>query len=48
MHTETLDAITRYLGLGSYAQWDEETRMSWLNTELTAKRPLLPHVSRRF
>ncbi len=44
MHTETLDAVTRYLGLGSYAQWDEETRMSWLNTELTAKRPLLPHV----
>lgn len=44
VHTETLDAITRYLGLGSYAQWDEETRMSWLNTELTAKRPLLQHV----
>jgi|EP00624_Nannochloropsis_granulata_P003040 phosphoenolpyruvate carboxylase len=42
VHTETLDAITRYLGLGSYAQWDEDTRMSWLNTELTAKRPLLP------
>lgn len=42
VHTETLDAVTRYLGLGSYAQWDEETRMSWLNTELTAKRPLLP------
>lgn len=46
VHTETLDAVTRYLGLGSYAQWDEETRMSWLNTELTAKRPLLPHVRR--
>lgn len=44
VHTETLDAVTRYLGLGSYAQWDEETRMSWLNTELTAKRPLLQHV----
>lgn len=32
----------RYLGIGSYAQWDEETRMSWLMSELNGKRPLLP------
>lgn len=44
-HTEALDAITRYLGLGSYAQWDETTRRTWLQAELTSKRPLLPTVS---
>lgn len=37
-----MDAVTRYLGVGSYAQWDEETRQSWLLTELQGKRPLLP------
>lgn len=37
-----MDAITRYLGVGSYAQWDEKTRQSWLLTELQGKRPLLP------
>nr|AIT70056.1 phosphoenolpyruvate carboxylase [Scytosiphon lomentaria] len=41
-HTEAMDAITRYLGVGSYAQWDEKTRQSWLLTELQGKRPLLP------
>ncbi|CAM9480372.1 unnamed protein product, partial [Ectocarpus sp. 12 AP-2014] len=41
-HTEAMDAITRYLGVGSYAQWDETTRQSWLLTELQGKRPLLP------
>ena len=25
-HTLALDAITRYLGVGAYAQWDEDTR----------------------
>jgi len=34
--------MNRYLGIGSYMQWDEETRMSWLLNELVAKRPLLP------
>eukprot|EP01042_Synura_sphagnicola_P000334 gene334-345_t len=33
-HTEALDAITRFLGVGSYAQWDE--------AELSNRRPLLP------
>lgn len=37
-----MDAITRYLGVGSYAQWDEQTRQSWLVAELQGKRPLLP------
>eukprot|EP01041_Mallomonas_annulata_P005192 gene5192-10384_t len=41
-HTEALDAITRYLGVGSYQQWDENTRRNWIQTELSSKRPLLP------
>jgi len=40
-HTEALDAITRYLGLGSYAEWDEATKINWLQSELTNKRPLV-------
>lgn len=40
-HTEALDAITRYLGMGSYLQWDEATRRMWLQMELSSKRPLL-------
>jgi len=40
-HTEALDAITRHLGIGSYAEWDERTRISWLSQEMTSKRPLL-------
>lgn len=43
-HSEALDAITRYLGLGSYIQWDETTRRNWLQMELTSKRPLLPRL----
>ena len=40
-HTEALDSITRFLGLGSYEQWDEETRISWLQQQLGSKRPLI-------
>jgi phosphoenolpyruvate carboxylase len=39
-HTMALDAITRYLGIGSYSQWDEATKINWLQTELASKRPL--------
>ncbi|CAM9517886.1 unnamed protein product [Phaeothamnion confervicola] len=42
-HSEALDAVTRYLGVGSYLQWDENTRQNWLIKELNSKRPLLPH-----
>ncbi len=42
-HTRALDAITRDLGLGSYAAWDEETRQRWLLAELASRRPLIPH-----
>ncbi len=41
-HTELLDAVTRYLGLGAYARWDEERRIAWLTSELSQRRPLLP------
>jgi phosphoenolpyruvate carboxylase len=40
-HEDALDAITRYLGLGSYAQWDEQTKISWLTSQISSKRPLL-------
>ena len=40
-HTLALDAITRYLGIGSYEQWDEVTRLSWLQRELVSNRPLI-------
>jgi len=43
-HTEALDAITRYLGIGSYIEWDEATRLNFLTAELASKRPLI-HIS---
>lgn len=41
-HTALLDAITRALGLGSYAAWDEPARIGFLHAELHNPRPLLP------
>jgi phosphoenolpyruvate carboxylase len=41
-HTALLDAITRELGLGSYAQWPEEQRQQFLLRELASRRPLIP------
>jgi len=40
-HEEAVDSITRFLGLGSYSEWDEQTRISWLTTQIASKRPLL-------
>lgn len=40
-HNEALDAMTRYLGLGSYLEWDEEQRQTFLLTELQGRRPLV-------
>lgn len=39
-HTLAIDAITRYLGVGSYKEWDESARLNWLQSELNSKRPL--------
>lgn len=41
-HTETLDAITQALGVGSYAEWDEGARQAFLLRELDTPRPLVP------
>lgn len=41
-HTDTLDAITEFLELGTYSQWDEEKKLKFLTAELKGKRPLLP------
>lgn len=41
-HTEALSEITRYLGMGDYAQWNEQDKQSFLMRELTSKRPLIP------
>jgi phosphoenolpyruvate carboxylase len=41
-HTAALDAVTRHIGLGSYAEWDETRRQAWLVAELEGRRPLVP------
>lgn len=41
-HVEALDAITRHLGLGSFAAWDEGERVRFLADELHSRRPLVP------
>lgn len=41
-HTEALAEITRYLGLGDYADWSEQQRLAFLVAELSGRRPLLP------
>lgn len=40
-HAEVLDGISRSLGLGSYLQWDEDTRVNWIVQQLQSKRPLI-------
>uniref|UniRef100_A0A2P2ILM3 phosphoenolpyruvate carboxylase n=1 Tax=Rhizophora mucronata TaxID=61149 RepID=A0A2P2ILM3_RHIMU len=41
-HSETLDAITKYLDMGTYSEWDEEKKLEFLTRELKGKRPLVP------
>jgi phosphoenolpyruvate carboxylase len=41
-HAGALTAITSALGLGSYADWDEDARLAFLTGELDNRRPLLP------
>lgn len=41
-HAETLDAITSYLDMGIYSEWDEERKLDFLTRELKGKRPLVP------
>lgn len=41
-HSAALDAITTFLGIGSYLEWDEQKRRDFLTAELSGKRPLMP------
>ncbi|KAG4983914.1 hypothetical protein JHK87_028663 [Glycine soja] len=41
-HAEALDAITQYLDMGTYSEWDEEKKLDFLTRELKGKRPLVP------
>ncbi|CAJ1955521.1 unnamed protein product [Cylindrotheca closterium] len=40
-HEEALDCTTKYLGLGSYSEWDEQAKIEWLCQQIASKRPLL-------
>ena len=40
-HSDAIDAITQHLGIGSYLQWDEDKRQSFLLKELASNRPLI-------
>ena len=37
-----MDAITTYLDMGTYSEWDEEKKLEFLTRELKGKRPLVP------
>nr|GEW93240.1 phosphoenolpyruvate carboxylase 4 [Tanacetum cinerariifolium] len=41
-HSETIDAVTNYLGMGKYSEWDEAKKLEFLAKELKGKRPLIP------
>ena len=41
-HEKLMDAVTRYLDLGSYISWSEKARQDFLVEELESKRPLIP------
>lgn len=44
-HVEVVDAITQYLGLGSYRDWSEEDRQVWsLYADLHVKFSLRQHM----
>ena len=41
-HTEVLDEVTDYLGIGKYSSWSEDERCEFLAKELQGKRALIP------
>jgi phosphoenolpyruvate carboxylase len=41
-HLQVLSELTRYLGVGDYAQWEEKDKIHFLQKELKEKRPLFP------
>ena len=42
-HLDVFSELTRYLGMGDYAQWSESDKQAFLLRELNSKRPLLPY-----
>lgn len=40
-HVQAVDAVTKYLSVGSYQDWDELQRQEFLLRELQSKRPLV-------
>ncbi len=40
-HGAVIDAITRYLGMGNYLEWNEEEKQAFLVRELENRRPLI-------
>lgn len=41
-HEMAISEITRYIGLGDYAQWTEDDKQAFLVRELSSRRPLIP------
>jgi len=41
-HADAIAEITRYIGLGDYAQWTEDDKQAFLIRELSSRRPLVP------
>ncbi|MGL4505405.1 MAG: phosphoenolpyruvate carboxylase, partial [Aeromonas sobria] len=42
-HGLVFSELTRYLGLGDYAEWSEDDKQAFLLNELSSRRPLIPH-----
>lgn len=42
-HTEAINVLTEYLGIGSYKEWTEDKKLEFLVSELRGKRPLIPN-----
>ncbi len=42
-HSDTLSAITKYLNIGNYGEWDEARRIQFCVDELSNKRPLIEY-----
>jgi phosphoenolpyruvate carboxylase len=42
-HSDALAAVTSAVGLGSYTEWDEASRVKFLLRELSERRPLIPN-----
>ncbi|AQQ66490.1 phosphoenolpyruvate carboxylase [Microbulbifer agarilyticus] len=40
-HATAIDAVTRFLDLGSYAEWGEKVKQKFLLEELESRRPLI-------